>query len=358
MIKQSNSIFVHPKSNYIRIKIDKMLQENINIKEFNTFGLAVKCDFYTSFSDIESLKSALSQSKDKRILVLGGGSNVLFQGDFEGVILHNKIKGIEKVEETNDFIKLKVGAGEVWHEFVLHTIKNEWGGIENLSLIPGSVGASPMQNIGAYGVEIKDVFESLEALEIATGKVKTFTHQECQFGYRESVFKKELKDKYIITSVTYRLTKKPLINTSYGAINKELESRGIQTPTIKDVSDAVIAIRQSKLPDPREIGNAGSFFKNPILPSAQYEGLQKKYPEIPCYPIDDAFVKVPAGWLIDQAGWKGKTFDNYGVHKKQALVLVNYKDAKGKDIVDLSEQIIEDIFQRYGIRLEREVNII
>lgn len=358
MIKQSISVFVHPKSNYIRIKIDKMLQENVNLKPFNTFGITVHSDYFATFSAISDLKKLLSELNNRELLILGGGSNVLFQGDYSGVILRNEIKGVEIVTETKDEIILKVGAGETWHNFVLHAIQNNWGGIENLSLIPGSIGASPMQNIGAYGVEIKDVFESLEALEIATGEMHTFSHKDCQFGYRESVFKKDLKNKFVITSVSYRLSKNPQLNTSYGAIDEELKLRNITDPTIKDVSDAVIAIRQSKLPDPKEIGNAGSFFKNPVIQTEQYVELQKRYPDIPSYKIDENHVKVPAGWLIDQSGWKGKTFGNYGVHKRQALVLVNYDDAKGNDILELSELIIQDIFDRYGIKLEREVNII
>lgn len=335
-----------------------MLQKNVNLKPFNTFGLSVRTKYYAPFTSVKDLKSLLSEVKNEKLLILGGGSNVLFQNNFHGVTLRNEIKGIELIEENDRNIVLKVGAGEVWHELVLHTIKKGWGGLENLSLIPGSVGASPMQNIGAYGVEIKDVFESLEALEIKTGKLHTFFHKDCQFGYRESVFKKDLKNQFVITSVTYKLSKKPQLNTSYGAIEEELKSRNITQPTIKDVSDAVIAIRQSKLPDPKEIGNAGSFFKNPVISLIQYQELQKKHENIPSYPVDKLHVKVPAGWLIDQSGWKGKTFGNFGVHKKQALVLVNYDDAKGKDIVQLSEQIIEDIKKRYGITLEREVNII
>ena len=335
-----------------------MLQENVNLKPFNTFGIKVHSKYFAGFTTINELQNLLSNVKDRKLLILGGGSNVLFQGDYDGVILRNEIKGIEIIQESEKEVILKVGAGEDWHDLVLHAIKKNWGGIENLSLIPGSVGASPMQNIGAYGVEIKDVFESLEALEIATGKMITFLHADCQFGYRESVFKKHLKDKFVITSVTYSLSKEPQLNTSYGAINEELKLRGIISPTIKDVSEAVIAIRQSKLPDPKKIGNAGSFFKNPVIPAKQYLELQKRFQKIPSYKVDELNVKVPAGWLIDQSGWKGKKIGDYGVHKHQALVLVNYKDAKGIDIFNLSEQIIQDVFDRYGIKLEREVNII
>jgi len=335
-----------------------MLQRNVNLAPFTTFAVEAKTAYFASFTTIEELKKLLSEVKDRKLLILGGGSNILFRNNFDGVTLHNKIQGISTVKEDENYIVLKVGAGEVWHDFVLYTLSKGWGGVENLSLIPGSVGASPMQNIGAYGVEIKDVFESLEAVEISSGELRTFSHEECQFGYRESVFKKSLKDKYVITSVSYRLSKHPVLNTSYGAIENELKSMGVLHPTIQDVSKAVIAIRQSKLPDPKEIGNAGSFFKNPIISLSHFEKLKKEYPEIPSYKVSEVEVKVPAGWLIDKAGWKGKTIQNYGVHKKQALVLVNYGKASGEDIYELSEKIIKDIQLRYGILLEREVNII
>lgn len=335
-----------------------MLQENINITPFTTFGVEVSSRYFATFSSIEELRKLLAEVKDQQLLVLGGGSNMLFRKDYEGITIKNEITGISVIEENEESVLLKVGAGEVWHNFVLYSIEHNLGGIENLSLIPGSVGASPMQNIGAYGVEIKDVFDSLEAIEIATGELHTFSHQDCQFGYRESVFKKELKGKYIIVSVSYKLSKQPKLNTSYGAINSELAKRGITQPSIKDVSDVVIAIRQSKLPDPKEIGNAGSFFKNPVIPKSHYIALQKTYENIPSYPVSEDTVKVPAGWLIDNAGWKGKTIGEYGVHKNQALVLVNYGKANGNDIFQLSEDIIADIYKRYQIKLEREVNII
>jgi len=335
-----------------------MLQENINITPFTTFGVEVSSRYFATFSSIEELRKLLAEVKDQQLLVLGGGSNMLFRKDYEGITIKNEITGISVIEENEESVLLKVGAGEVWHNFVLYSIEHNLGGIENLSLIPGSVGASPMQNIGAYGVEIKDVFDSLEAIEIATGELHTFSHQDCQFGYRESVFKKELKGKYIIVSVSYKLSKQPKLNTSYGAINSELATRGITQPSIKDVSDVVIAIRQSKLPDPKEIGNAGSFFKNPVIPKSHYIALQKTYENIPSYPVSKDTVKVPAGWLIDNAGWKGKTIGEYGVHKNQALVLVNYGKANGNDIFQLSEDIIADIYKRYQIKLEREVNII
>lgn len=335
-----------------------MVDKNIDLKPYNTFGISVKADFFAPFGDIDSLDTLLKNNQNKEITILGGGSNVLFTKDYEGLILRNEIIGKSKINETEDFVYIKAGAGENWHEFVLYCIDNNWGGIENLSLIPGSVGASPMQNIGAYGVEIKDVFYSLEAYEIATGKLKKFSHQECEFGYRESIFKKALKGKFVITSVTFKLTKKHQLNTSYGAIEEQLKLKGILKPTIKDISDAVIAIRQSKLPDPKIIGNAGSFFKNPVVDLAVLNKIQEKYKNVPHYLISEKSVKLPAGWLIDQAGWKGKRFGSYGVHAKQALVLVNYDNAKGTEIYELSQQILDDIQDKFGILLEREVNVV
>jgi UDP-N-acetylmuramate dehydrogenase len=292
------------------------------------------------------------------MLVLGGGSNLLLTKNFEGLVLKNELHGISILKTENEFTYVKSAAGEVWHNFVLFCIENNLGGVENLSLIPGSVGAAPMQNIGAYGIEIKDVFQELEAYEIATGKIKTFNLTECKFGYRESVFKQDLKNQYIITSVTFRLTKNPKLNTSYGAINDELQKQGISNPTIKDVSNAVIAIRKSKLPDPKEIGNSGSFFKNPVVLKSHLEKLKETYLDIPSYPVDDMHVKLAAGWLIEKAGWKGKTIGNYGVHKNQALVLVNYGGANGSDIFKLSEDILLSIKTQFGVELEREVNIL
>lgn len=335
-----------------------MIEHNINIAPYTTFGVTARAHSFSTFSSTEELKDLLAKNDHEQLMILGGGSNVLFTRDYDGLVLVNKIKGIEVVKEDDDHVYVKVGAGENWHQFVLHAIKNDWGGIENLSLIPGSVGASPMQNIGAYGVEIKDVFDSLTAFHLSSKTEEDFTHEECEFGYRESVFKRALKGQYVITSVTYRLDKKHQLNTSYGAIEAELERKGISSPTIKDVSDAVIAIRQSKLPDPTKIGNAGSFFKNPVVKKKVIEHIQKEYPRAPFYPIDDEHVKVPAGWLIDTAGWKGKRFGEYGVHVNQALVLVNYNDAKGQEIYDLSQRILDDVNERFGIILEREVNVI
>ena len=334
-----------------------MIETNKNLKEYNTFGISVKAEMFAVFSSIEELKQILSFRNDKKLLVLGGGSNLLLTKDFDGLVIKNEIKRFEVIEETSSEVIVESGAGENWHEFVLNCIDKGFGGIENLSLIPGSVGASPMQNIGAYGVEIKDVFESLSAYHIASGEIHYFDKTKCEFGYRESIFKNKVKGEYIILTVTFRLTKNPTINSSYGAINEQLKVMGIQVPTIKELSAAVIAIRQSKLPDPKIIGNAGSFFKNPTVEIALLEQIQKNYPDIPNYPALNGR-KLAAGWLIEKAGWKGRTLGNYGVHKLQALVLVNYGNCTGQEIFDLSSQIIQDVFEKFGVLLEREVNIL
>ena len=334
-----------------------MIQTNKNLKEYNTFGISVKAEMFAVFSSIEELKQILSFRNNKKLLVLGGGSNLLLTKDFDGLVIKNEIKRFEVIEETASEVIVESGAGENWHEFVLNCIDKGFGGIENLSLIPGSVGASPMQNIGAYGVEIKDVFESLSAYHIASGEIHYFDKTKCEFGYRESIFKNKVKGEYIILTVTFRLTKNPTINSSYGAINEQLKVMGIQVPTIKELSAAVIAIRQSKLPDPKIIGNAGSFFKNPTVEIALLEQIQKNYPDIPNYPALNGR-KLAAGWLIEKAGWKGRTLGNYGVHKLQALVLVNYGNCTGQEIFDLSSQIIQDVFEKFGVLLEREVNIL
>jgi UDP-N-acetylmuramate dehydrogenase len=335
-----------------------MILNNIPLKEFNTFGIQSIAKRFSRFSNKEELDEILRQRNNDSLLVLGGGSNILFTKDYDGLVIRNEIKGFEIIEASDEVVIVKSGAGEVWHEFVLNCIDHDFGGIENLSLIPGSVGASPMQNIGAYGIEIKDVFHSLEAYEINTGKIKSFNHSECKFGYRESVFKRELKDQFIILSVSFKLTKNHQINSSYGAINTELEEQGIKKPSIKDISNAVIAIRSSKLPNPKEIGNAGSFFKNPVVDIEVLREIQKNYESAPNYPAREGKVKLAAGWLIEQAGWKGKTISTYGVHKNQALVLVNYSDSQGSDIFNLSTQIISDIHSKFGVELEREVNIL
>lgn len=336
-----------------------MIERNVSLRPYNTFGIDVNAAGLATFHNVEQLIQLLDENPFDKFMILGGGSNVLYTSDYDGLVLINKIKGISIVDSDNEYTLVKAGAGEVWHEFVLRCIDQNLGGIENLSLIPGSVGASPMQNIGAYGVEIKDVFVELEALNIATKKIEVFKHEDCQFGYRESVFKRALKGQYVIINVTYRLTNRNhKLKTSYGAIQEELEARKINSPTIKEISDVVTAIRQSKLPDPKEIGNAGSFFKNPVVEHAVLQQILKKYPDAPNYPSPNGKVKLAAGWLIDKAGWKGKTFDQFGVHKNQALVLVNYNSAQGSDIYKLSENILQDIYQKFGVSLEREVNII
>ena len=335
-----------------------MIQENINLKEHNTFGIEANADRFATFCSIEELRTLLSQRGTDSLLVLGGGSNILFTKDFSGLVIKNEIKGFDVIQESEKFVEVKVGAGEVWHDFVLKCIDMNFGGVENLSLIPGSVGASPMQNIGAYGTEIKDVFVQLEAYKIDSGELHVFNNEQCEFGYRESVFKRSLKNQYVILSVTFRLTKEHVINSNYGAIESELKQRGIGQATIRDVSNAVIAIRSKKLPDPKKIGNAGSFFKNPIVDHDIVEKISNDYDQFPHYPGPDGKVKLAAGWLIEQAGWKGKTFGTFGVHKFQALVLVNYANSNGAAIYDLSERIISSVHDKFGVTLEREVNVL
>ena len=334
-----------------------MILENINLQPFNTFGIQVNAKRFARFQNLTELQEALLHRNNDELLILGGGSNVLFTHDFDGLVLLNEISGIHIVSEDESEICVQAGAGKVWHDLVLHCVERGWGGIENLSLIPGSVGASPMQNIGAYGVEIKDVFEELEAYHIESGETHTFRAEDCAFGYRESVFKRELKGQYIIIKVTYRLSKKPQVNTRYGVIEAQLADMQITHPSIKDVSSAVIAIRQSKLPNPAEIGNAGSFFKNPVVDQEIFSSILKNYPDAPSYPAPNDQVKLAAGWLIEKGGWKGWREKDFGVHTKQALVLVNYGKSEGRDILQLSTQIIDDVRIKFGVELEREVNI-
>lgn len=335
-----------------------MISENVDLKPFNTFGVEAKAAHFTRFRSVAELEERLASVNGQAAFILGGGSNILLTQDVQALVLKNEIKGIEMLEKNDDFVWLRVGAGEVWHDFVLYCVEHAYAGVENLSLIPGNVGASPMQNIGAYGVEVKDVIQEVEAFDLERKQVQRFSNAECEFGYRESVFKRALKGKYVITHVTFKLSTNPKINTSYGAIESELKARGISNPSIRDVSDAVIAIRQSKLPDPKQIGNAGSFFKNPVVEVSLYEKIKAGHPGVPSYPAEAGKVKIPAGWLIEQAGWKGKTFGNCGVHKNQALVLVNYGGASGRQIWDLSTMILEDIKSKFGVELEREVNVI
>ncbi len=336
------------------------IQENVNLSPYTTMGVSASSKFFAEIQSLEELSKALkfSREKDTPFLVLGGGSNVLFVEDYEGLIILNRIKGIDVISEDENKILLKCGAGENWHRLVLNCVEKGYGGIENLSLIPGTVGAAPIQNIGAYGVELKDVFVSLEAFDIEEEKLKIFSKEECAFGYRDSIFKRELKGKVIITSVTLRLLKKPELNFSYSSLKEKLEEKKIVSPTIKDISEVVIEVRQSKLPDPEEIGNTGSFFKNPVISVFQFDELKVKYPNLPSYPVSERQVKVPAGWLIEHAGWKGKREGDAGVHDKQALVLVNHGKASGKEIWNLANQIMNSVYQQFEIRLTPEVNIL
>ncbi len=333
--------------------------KNKSLKSYNTFGIDCNSSIFARINNIKDLEELYQHPlfKSQKKLILGGGSNILFTSNYEGLVIKNEIKGIEIKKETNDVVEVQIGAGMNWHEFVTYAVNNKWGGVENMSLIPGNCGTAPMQNIGAYGVEIKDTFISLNAYEIETGETVSFDRKKCDFGYRESVFKNDLKDQYIILDITLRLQKKPILNTKYGDINNILIKNNISKPTIKDVSNAVIEIRTSKLPNPKEIGNAGSFFKNPIIQQDQFEELKTKFPEIVSYPVNENQVKLAAGWLIEKAGWKGKDFGSFGVHKKQSLVLVNYNNASGKEIFDLSQDILEDVYQKFQVKLEREVNI-
>lgn len=331
---------------------------NISLKEYNTFGIDCRAKYFVSVNNIENLKTVLAVHAQTNILFLGGGSNMLITQDIEALVIHLNIKGISVSSETNDHVLVTVNAGENWHNFVLWSLKHNYGGIENLSLIPGNVGTAPIQNIGAYGVELKDVMESCEVLNIKTGELITFTNKDCEFDYRNSIFKKQ-KSTYVICNVTFKLTKiKHKLSTNYGAISDELKRMSISEPTIQDISNAVISIRQNKLPDPKEIGNSGSFFKNPVISQLAYKKLQFNFPDIPGYSVSESEIKVPAGWLIEKAGFKGKRFGNYGVHKKQALVLVNYGGAHGMEILNLSKLIQSTVNRIFGINIEAEVNIL
>ncbi len=335
------------------------IRKDISLKKYNTFGIDAKAKFFCEINSIADLKKALSLQGYPTLFVLGGGSNMLITKDLENLVLHINLKGIEVISENKDEAIIKVSAGENWHNMVLWTLDHDYGGLENLSLIPGNTGTAPIQNIGAYGVELKDTFVSCDAMEIATQELKTFTKDECQFGYRDSYFKNEGLGKYIITSVSFKLTKRNhKLNVDYGAIVSELHISGITNPSIKDVSNAVIAIRKSKLPDPKELGNSGSFFKNPVVDKQQFDNFTKMNPTAPFYKVTENEFKIPAGWLIEQCGYKGKRFGDAGVHKNQALVLVNYGDASGAEIIDLAENIIDSVSQRFGIVISPEVNII
>ncbi len=335
------------------------IEHNKSLKAYNTFGIDVKASEFVKITSEDELKDILSKPTQKKIFVISGGSNMLLTKDIDTLVVHIAIQGIDIIEESEDTVIISANAGENWHDFVQYCINNNYGGLENLSLIPGYVGSAPIQNIGAYGVELKDTFVSCEAIHINSGEKRIFSNKDCKFEYRNSIFKNEVKGELIITRVTFKLSKKNhMLNTSYGAIENALASNGITDPSIKDISEAVIQIRKSKLPDPKEIGNSGSFFKNPVVSKAHFDKLQNSYPDIPFYKIDDLSIKVPAGWLIEQSGFKGKRWGDAGVHEKQALVLVNYNNATGKQILDLSKKIQTEVKNKYGILLETEVNII
>ena len=335
------------------------LEENFSLKQYNSFGIDIRAAYFCELYSRLDLQAAISDGLFKKtFLILGGGTNMLFTRDFPGVVFHNNLKGIEVVSESDTVVLVRAAGGELWHNLVHYCVERNWGGIENLSLIPGTVGAAPMQNIGAYGVELKDVFHSLEATDILSGEVKHFNYDDCNFGYRNSVFKNVLKDKYFITAVTLELNKDPLVNITYGAIKDVLIAKGITNPGIKDVSEAVISIRRSKLPDPADLGNAGSFFKNPEIPAHKFQILKTEFPDMPSYPAAQGMIKIPAGWLIEQCGWKGKRIGNTGAHKHQALVLVNYGSASGKEIYDLALQISQSVRDKFDVVINPEVNVI
>lgn len=335
------------------------IQENISLKAYNTFGIDVKARYFVEITGLVQLQKVLELKSYPKKFIISGGSNMLLTKDIDALVMHINLKGITLVEENQNEVEIKVMAGENWHGLVQWTLEKGYGGLENLSLIPGNTGTAPIQNIGAYGVELKDVFVSCTAMEIKTGELISFDNEACKFGYRDSIFKNEAKDQHIITSVHLKLTKKDhVLHTGYGAIEAELKTNGIVYPTIRDVSDAVIAIRQSKLPDPAVLGNSGSFFKNPVISKKAFEKFIKKHPDAPHYEVGEEEFKIPAGWLIEQAGFKGKRFDDAGVHEKQALVLVNYGNATGTDILNLSQRIQKEVAQKFNIKIQPEVNII
>lgn len=335
------------------------VKENISLKTFNTFGIDARAKYFISFDSLEAIREIVESDlyiNEQQSLVLGGGSNILFTKNFDGIVLKNDLKGIECIKEDDENYYVKAAAGEGWHQFVLHCLEHNYAGVENLSLIPGNVGASPMQNIGAYGVEIKDVFHSLKAFHKRDKTIAEFFKNDCAFGYRESVFKNKYKNDFIILNVTYKLRKKPVFHTEYGAIEMELKNMNVQELNIQNISQAVINIRKAKLPDPAVIGNAGSFFKNPVITKTQYELLKNEFPAIVAHPFNDE-VKLAAAWLIETCGWKGYRLGDAGCHENQALVLVNYGHAKGNEIFELSQKIVESVQSAFGITLEREVNI-
>ncbi|MCF8253940.1 MAG: UDP-N-acetylmuramate dehydrogenase [Bacteroidia bacterium] len=337
-----------------------IIYQNISLKPYNTFGIDVKAQQFVEVNTIEEVQVLCSTFilHERKFLILGGGSNILLTKDFDGMVIKMNLKGMDAIREDENHVWIKALSGEIWHDFVTFCVDKNLSGVENLSLIPGCVGAAPMQNIGAYGAEIKDTFEELFAIEIESSKLVKFTNAECKFGYRESIFKNEAKNKYIIVAVTFKLSKTPKLNTQYGAIQETLGRKGITEPKIKDISEAIIEIRSSKLPDPKVLGNSGSFFKNPEIPASQYQVLKEKFSEIPGYPLENNLVKVPAGWLIEQCGWKGKKVGNTGSHKDQALVLVNYGGATGDEIYQLAMAIQGSVQEKFGIKISPEVNLV
>lgn len=336
-----------------------MIQKNVSLKPYNTFGIDVNARRFVSVTSVDELKNVIAQNRHERLFVMGGGSNMLLTQDVDALVIQINLRGKEVLKQTDDSVWVEVQAGESWHEFVLYAISNDWGGIENMSLIPGNVGTSPIQNIGAYGREIKDTFVSCKALHLETLEIHEFTNEACKFGYRESIFKQSVKGEYIIVSVVFKLTRRNhVINTAYGDIQAELAAQGVTRPTIADVSRAVIAIRQSKLPDPKVLGNSGSFFKNPVIPATQFDALKLRFPDIKSFPVSETEVKVPAGWLIEKAGLKGKRWGNAGVHEKQALVIVNYGGASGAEILEVSKKVQREVFDQFGVAIEAEVNVI
>ena len=335
------------------------IQHNFSLKNYNTFGIEAKAKQFVAVHNLDELQAVLKNHSSEKKFILGGGSNMLLTQDIDALVIHIDLKGKKIIKEDDDFVWVESQAGEVWHEFVLWTIDQNFGGLENMSLIPGNVGTTPVQNIGAYGAEIKDTFVSCDAMNIETQEVKTFTKDECKFGYRESIFKQEAKDKFIITSVIFKLKKHShIINIDYGDIKAELAKNNVNNPTIKDVSNAVIAIRNTKLPNTKELGNSGSFFKNPVISKELFVKVQAKFPEVKHFEVSPTEVKVPAGWLIENAGLKGYRNGDAGVHKNQALVLVNHGNATGQDILNLSKYVQKTVFDKYGIAIEAEVNVI
>ncbi|MDZ4708897.1 MAG: UDP-N-acetylmuramate dehydrogenase [Saprospiraceae bacterium] len=333
-----------------------IIRENYPLQRFNTFGVLHSAQFFAEVQRVDELQDLVLHYSNPHIL--GGGSNVLLTQDLEGLVIHNGLKGIEVIEENEEYVRVEIKSGENWHQFVQWAVSHGWGGVENLSLIPGTVGAAPIQNIGAYGVEIKDVLVSVQAMELDTSRIITLTTEDCQLSYRHSLFKMPgYKHRFFILSITLRLSKHPVINTRYADVEKKLKESYIQNPGIVEIHQAIIEIRRNKLPDPAVMGNAGSFFKNPVIPLTQFHDIKIKFPHIPSYAVDDEWIKIPAGWLIDQAGWKGRQLGQVACYDKQALVIINKGGAGGKEIWDFAGMIQEDIFEKFGIRLEPEINV-